>query len=173
MRAARVTFAAVAAWMCGCGLTPTKEAHPEDVEKPAPSAADGSCDGVPVVAAASLFGGPYQLVDEGARPAEGSRVAFEGAPQGIAMCSQKGCAFECCDNACGAATDCPYALTVGKYNRVCLSNAAFTCGGTDCSGYCTPFSTRAQSSYRFVGTVRYPKGTLGGAVLEVTGYCKL
>lgn len=165
--------AAVAASIVACGVVPTKEAHPDDTEKPAPSVTDGACDGVPVVSPESLFAAPYRLADADARPAEGARVAFEGAPRGISLCTQRGCAFECCDNSCGYAKDCAYALTAGAYNRVCLSHTGFSCGGTDCSGFCTPFGSQPEGRYRFVGTVRYPEGSLGGATLEVTAYCKL
>lgn len=155
---------------CGA-LGMSKEESSRDVETTA-AAACAPDDEVPALDPTTLFAGPRE--PSPTRPERGSRVAFEGVPQANILCSQRGCEFECCDNGCGSNAECTYALHVDAVNQVCLDEASFECGGTDCSPYCVPFSQSPKRRYRFVGTIDYRDGTLGTPpVLRIERYCAL
>lgn len=151
-------------------FVPSKEPHPDNVEREdIATAASGACGAATPVDPATFFSGPYTASKT--RPAPGTELAFDGVPRGRSLCTQKGCSFECCDNACGYEKACPYALEIDKYNHVCLTHADFACGGSDCSMYCTPFSDEPKNRYRFVGLVRYDDGQR--PILDVTRYCRV
>lgn len=80
---------------------PSKEDDPRDVEA---TTARCEADQAPTLEPASFFVGPYQASTT--RPVRGSIVALEGMPRANMICSQRGCASECCDNGCGADTEC-------------------------------------------------------------------
>jgi hypothetical protein len=147
------------------------EKHRDDIESESiVSTAAGGCSHVEIVAASQLFDGPYEFADD--RPVDGTRVAFEGMPQGQLACTQLGCEWECCENSCGYAPECTFSLRPegDEYNRLCLSHADFACGGTDCSPWCAPFSTEPEHRYRFVGTIHYDGSR---ARLDVDEYCRI
>ncbi|MBN2499104.1 MAG: hypothetical protein JXR96_31235 [Deltaproteobacteria bacterium] len=156
--------------LCGCELFGHHfSKHPDDVEMDsAPLASTGACDGAPRIDPASLFDGPYSLAIQA--PPEGSRVAVDGRPVPMLICTQLGCAWECCDNACGDELGCTYTLPAGPSNELCLDGEGFACGGTDCSPWCKPFSTEPEHSYRFIGTLRYEQP--GRAWIEIERFCR-
>lgn len=160
-----LAFLVVGAASCAV-FGPSKEDHPRDVE-----VARSPCepDPAPTLEPASFFAGPYQA--SATRPARGSVVALEGTPRPNMICSQRGCASECCDNGCGADPECPYVLRVDAANEVCLANAEFECGGTDCKGYCAPFSQAPKQRYRFVGEIDYRESLGRTPMLRVQRYC--
>ena len=141
----------------------------KDIEDPdIPPLSSGACDDVPVMAVQDLYVGPYELSPT--RPDAGTVVAFEGRPTAMLMCTERGCEWECCDNACGYDPECACSLRADDYNRLCLASDGFACGGTDCSPWCRPFSTAPEYTYRFVGSIRY-NGLL--AYLDVAAYCRI
>jgi hypothetical protein len=163
--------------LSSCALFgPSKEEHPRDVEtSSAPKVTGGACEGddAPTLAPATFFAGPYEPSDT--RPAMGSIIAFEGIPQAQLICTQRGCEFECCDNACGFDADCPYVLRDENdaYNEVCLSHSSFACGGNDCSPFCEPVSHAPRQKYRFVGRVEYREKSLGQTpILRIEKFCQ-
>jgi hypothetical protein len=117
--------------------------------------------------AEALYQAPYVLAEN--LPPAATRVAFEGVPLGAVLCTQLGCASECCDNGCGFASECPFALPIDRYNELCLVHETYACGGTDCSPWCHPFSTEPRRRYRFVGELSYQGRTR--ASLAVTSVC--
>lgn len=162
--------------LSACALFgPSKEEDPRDVEKgDAPKVMAGACDGdqAPTLAPSSFFAGPHEASRE--RPAIGALVAFEGIPRAQIVCSQRGCEFECCDNGCGADTECAYTLGDDAGNEVCLAHDSFACGGTDCSPFCEPFSSSPKQRYRFVGHIDYREQSLGQTpLLRIERFCVL
>lgn len=153
-----------------CGLIGHHfEKHPDDVESASVAPlSSGACDGVTALAPESLFVGPYELAEDA--PEAGTAVAVDGIPDGVLLCTQLGCRWECCDNSCGYEEGCAYTIRVNSYNAICLSHSDFACGGTDCSPWCRPFSTEPRHTYRFVGTIRYEG--LGRPYIDVTAYCR-
>lgn len=148
-------------WSCLlAACTPHYEKNPRDAEQPFPELSAQHCGDAEVVEVSAFFSG--FLLPAADRPDQGTRIAVEGTPQALAMCTSLGCSWECCDNDCGYALDCPYRLSTPDGNEVCLVRADFECGGTDCSPYCAPFSTAPAGHYRFVGTIAYegPRPTL-------------
>lgn len=157
-----VVVAAVCLASCNSG--PQRRPHSSDVEtSTAPAAASGECDGAPVFEVASLV--PSEAQPASSRPEEGSVVAVEGVPQPQMVCTMLACDAACCNNSCGYARECPYSLRVDD-KEICLLREDFQCGGTDCSGWCSPFSTQPKHRYRFVGK-------LEGAKLHVQKFCRL
>ncbi len=145
------------------------EHNPRDRElADIPPVSSGDCDGPELLSAGDLYVGPYELSPD--RPAGGTSAAFEGRPEPMLICTELGCAWECCDNSCGTDPECAYFLRVDEYNELCLSSPEFDCGGTDCSPWCQPFSTSPRHDYRFTGTLRYDAM---GATLEVASYCRV
>lgn len=168
-RRVRKTCIALGVSLASACFVPSKEAHPDNVERDdIPTVASGACGTAPPVDPATYFSGPN--VANAVKPPAGTELVFEGVPRGRGLCAQKGCSFECCDNACGSEKDCPYALSVDEYNHVCLTHPDFTCGGSDCSFFCKPFSDEPRRRYRFVGLVRYDEATR--PILDVTRFCR-
>jgi hypothetical protein len=166
-----------ALWLSACASPPRyhKQPHPDDVEAAAPPVSSGACDGVQVIEAASLFAGDRQL--SASRPANGSMVAIDGSPQPSMACTELGCDSECCNNECGF-LECAYLISVDEQNRICLDREDFACGGTDCSGWCRPFTKTPSHRYRFVGELGYTGGeefrsSYVGVRLAVQKYCRL
>ena len=154
--------------MSACAVFgPSKEDHPKDVE--ANAAACEGAEQVPTLEPASFFAGPYEASTT--RPDAGSVIALEGVPRANMICSQRGCQSECCDNGCGADVECAYVLAVDAFNQVCLDHPSFDCGGTDCSGYCTPFSKSPTQRYRFVGRVEYRESLGKTPMLRIERFC--
>lgn len=151
---------------CGALLGYRIHEHPDDREDPdVDSVAEGGCADAEIVALASLFG------DDGLPAADapvGRRLALEGNPEGVLICSQRGCNFECCDNGCGYEIGCAYQLGEGL-SAVCLDHEDFRCGGSDCSAYCSPLSQAPEHDYRFVGTLELRGGRL---TLALDEYCR-
>jgi hypothetical protein len=165
----RVVLAGLLGALTAMGCGKSKEHNDKDVESDAvPRLAPGRCDDAAVVAATSLFDASFEPSPD--RPPEGSRVALEGIPRAVLACTQLGCSWECCDNGCGSSPECTYDLPVGAGTSVCLAGAGLTCGGTDCSPYCTPFSTAPKRRYRFVGTLRYRARE---TFLDLETYCRI
>jgi len=145
------------------------EHNPKDRElADVPALSSGACDGPELASLDDLYSGPYALSP--GRPDAGSTVAFEGRPEPMLICTELGCAWECCDNSCGTDPGCTYFLPVDDYNSLCLSSPDFDCGGTDCSPWCQPFSTSPRHDYRFTGTIRYDSMH---ATLDVASYCRV
>ena len=128
------------------------EHNPKDEEETFLSAEEGGCE-VEVVELSSFFNEDRELSAD--RPPEGSLITLEGRPQSNMICTMLGCNWECCNNSCGYMTGCAYSLNVDSYNKICLSHESFSCGGTDCSPWCSPFSSNPQHDYRFYGSVSY------------------
>jgi hypothetical protein len=151
-------------------FVPSKEAHPDNVEREdIATAASGACGATVPVDPATFFSGPYTASKM--RPPAGTELAFEGVPRGRGLCAQKGCSFDCCDNPCGFEKECPYALPIDRYNHVCLAHAEFRCGGSDCSFFCAPFGDEPQRRYRFVGAIRYDEAER--PILDVARFCRV
>ena len=150
------------------------EDNPRDVEDPGvPAVSATSCTADTVLTADELFAGPYEL--DLAAPL-GERIALEGRPRGNAMCTQRGCEFECCRNSCGYPIGCAYILPsvhseLSSYEYVCLDHSSFECGGNDCSPYCAPLSKHPSHDYRFLGTLVRESGML--PTLRVKEYCRV
>lgn len=164
-------------WLSSCAHGLHKRPHADDVEVASvPLVASGECDGAPLVDAASFFTGPLVLSD--GRPKQGTVIAVDGAPQARMVCTLMGCNSECCNNGCGHSGGCTYVIAAGAENEICLGRDDFACGGTDCSGWCRPFSTHPSHRYRFVGEVVYvgvaePKTSVPGVKLQVQKFCRL
>lgn len=151
-------------------FAPSPEANPEDVERDdIATVASGACGARTPDDALALFSGPNG--PNARRPAEGTELVLDGVPRGRNVCTGRGCSFECCDEPCGGEPDCTYALAVDEFNSVCLAHASFTCGGSDCSPYCAPFSLEPKRRYRFVGAVRYD--AVRRPTLVLTSYCRV
>jgi hypothetical protein len=158
--------AMLVAFGCGALLGYRIHEHPDDREdQGVPGIVEGGCDDADVVELSSLFGA------DGLPAADapvGQRVALEANPEGVLICTQRGCNFECCDNGCGYELGCAYQLGDGL-SAVCLDHEDFRCGGSDCSAYCSPLSQAPAHDYRFVGTLELRGGRL---TLATEAYCR-
>ena len=153
---------------------PQVHPHPDNVEDESiPAVSSGACDGPDPIPLSEIFDDEGRLLDS--PPEEGTLVAVEGIPHANLFCTQKGCNAECCENSCGYLADCAYSLPVGgQLDEFCVAHDDFSCGGTDCSPVCRPFSTDPQNRYRFVGRLEYKEPVRGGgAVLRVDSYCRI
>lgn len=168
---AAATSATVALAIVACNpFAKELEPHPRNVEAATGEPSDG-CEGATVVAVEALVSGMHGGIVGGA--GQPAAVAVDGKPKAQLACTQLGCSFECCDNSCGASTDCAFAVEAPDGSKLCLAHSTFECGGTDCSAYCVPFSTDPRHRYRFVGTPRSVTPGRGSPTLDVTKWCLL
>jgi hypothetical protein len=143
--------------------------NPKDIEADFPALASGQCGSVAPRKAEDVFSGVGIL--SLSAPAPGTTVAFDGVPHAEPACTQAGCSGTCCNNPCGWVKGCPYTLrTPDGLNQICLDGAGFGCGGTDCSPWCSPFSTEPAHTYRLVGQILYA-GNI--PIVTVTSVCRL
>lgn len=151
----RVPIALALAMMACAGSKATQLTTP--VEAPSVD----KCSGVPVLTLEQLKRG------EG----NGQRIAIEGVPQPLTMCTRMLCpdGTGCCNKCKGS-----YVLHNDSDYRLSLT-ALPGCSGTACDVQCVPFAAKATEAYRFVGvhqhTAASKDNSFAASEIAVETYC--